>query len=343
MGHIKLQQINKNFGGHEVFSKIDLEVKAGEFLVILGASGGGKSTLLNMIAGLLKPSSGKILFDGEEMADKDVSERNVAYVFQDYALYPHMTVHQNIRFPLENMRFHKRTIDRKVRDALAKLKLSELKDKYPDQLSGGQKQRVAIGRAMVRDPFVFLFDEPLSSLDPQLRDHLRMELKQLHRQLKKTFVYVTHDQLSAMILGDRIAFLDGGTIPQIAPPEVLYHEPENMRVAEFLGFPPINILRVDEFRQFAACDLPPGTARVGIRPEHLRIRDNPEGNGRVEWIQEIGFARYADLKLGSVTLSAKCDDPDIESGQPVACEVETRNLICFDKNEKTIKNFNRKK
>lgn len=337
MGHIKLQQVSKNFDGHEVFSEIDLEVKAGEFLVILGASGGGKSTLLNMIAGLLKPSSGKIFFQGEEMADKDVTERNVAYVFQDYALYPHMTVNQNIRFPLENMRLHKKTIDRKVRDALAKLKLSEFKDKYPDQLSGGQKQRVAIGRALVRDPFVFLFDEPLSSLDPQLRDHLRMELKQLHRQLKKTFIYVTHDQLSAMILGDRIAFLEGGKIQQIAPPEVLYHEPENMQVAEFLGFPPINILRVEEFRQFAACDLPPGTDRVGIRPEHLRIRENSEGNLVIEWIQEIGFARYANFKIGGASISAQCHDPKIASGQKVICEVDERNLLFFDKDEKAIK------
>jgi len=189
MTSITLQQVSRHFDGVPVLQSVDLEIHAGEFLVILGASGGGKSTLLNLIAGLLAPSSGKIFFGEQNVTEAGVHERNVAYVFQDYALYPHMTVEQNIGFPLKNMKWSQKEVEKKTHETLGRLQIQDIRKKYPGQLSGGQKQRVAIGRALVRDPEVFLFDEPLSSLDPQLRDHLRQELRQLHRQLKKTFVF----------------------------------------------------------------------------------------------------------------------------------------------------------
>jgi len=327
---IELKRISKNYGGHEVLSRMDLAVTEGEFLVILGASGGGKTTLLNLIAGLLAPGSGQILFAGKDVTDAGVAERNVAYVFQDYALYPHMTVAGNLRFPLENFRLPRAEIETRVQDTLDMLKLMPVKDHYPAQLSGGQKQRVAIGRALVRDPFVFLFDEPLSSLDQQLREHLRIELKQLHRQIGKTFIYVTHDQTSAMILGDRIAFLDDKKIRQIAAPEELYQKPGNVAVAKFLGFPSINLLSREDFRSLTQSEAPQAAAQIGVRPEHLRIVENAGGRFAIEWLQEVGYARYANFKVGGKSFCGKCDNRNVEAGRKIRIDVDERGLLFFD-------------
>ena len=337
MGAIELKSICKHYGAHEVLTGIDLEVRKGEFLVVLGASGGGKSTLLNLIAGLIKPSSGSILFDGEDVTPKDVSRRNIAYVFQDYALYPHMTVRRNIRFPLENLRMKKPQMDEKVQEVLELLQLTSVQDKKPGQLSGGQKQRVAIGRALVRDPFVFLFDEPLSSLDQQLRDHLRVELKQLHGKLQKTFIYVTHDQLSAMILGDRIAFLSDRNILQIDSPQELYHRPKNVEVARFMGFPPINLMEPDALAAITDVGIPQGTARVGIRPEHLQVAKGEEGaKHEIEWIQKAGYADFAYIRSGNASLCALCRDPNLREGQKVVCSVAMREILFFDARDNLI-------
>lgn len=311
-------------------SGMDLAVAEGEFLVILGASGGGKTTLLNLIAGLLSPASGQVLFAGKDVTGAGVAERNVAYVFQDYALYPHMTVAGNLRFPLQNFRLPRAEIETRVRDALEMLKLVSVKDRYPARLSGGQKQRVAIGRALVRDPFVFLFDEPLSSLDQQLREHLRVELKQLHRQIGKTFIYVTHDQTSAMILGDRIAFLSDKKIQQVAPPEELYRKPGNVTVARFLGFPSINILSREDFRSLTQSEAPEAAVQIGIRPEHLHIAGNDEGRFEIEWLQEVGYARYANFKFGGQSLCGKCDGRDVEAGRKIQVAIDKKSTLFFD-------------
>lgn len=336
MGVIELKKVCKHYDGQEVLTDIDLKVRAGELLVILGASGGGKTTLLNLIAGLIFPSSGNILFNGQDVTEREVSHRNIAYVFQDYALYPHMTVMQNIRFPLENLKMKRSQADQKVQETLDLLQLSSLQNKKPGQLSGGEKQRVAIGRALVRDPFVFLFDEPLSSLDQQLRDHLRVELKQLHRKLKKTFIYVTHDQLSAMILGDRVAFLSDGKIKQIAPPQEIYHQPADIQVARFMGFPPINLLTPEEFGEISDFPLPTGAAKVGIRPEHIQVKQG-EGTGwKVEWIQKVGFANFATIQSNEVSVTALCGESSLVAGQTVGCRVNEEQLIIFDGNDNLI-------
>lgn len=330
MGAIELKNVSKHYGGVPVLEEIGLEVRPGEFLVILGASGGGKTTFLNLIAGLTLPSSGTILFEGTDITKWDVSRRNIAYVFQDYALYPHMTVRENIRFPLENMKMSSTERERKVREVLGLLHLNPVGDKIPGQLSGGQKQRVAIGRALVRDPFVFLFDEPLNSLDQRLRDHLRVELKQLHRRLKKTFIYVTHDQLSAMILGDRIAFLAGKRIQQIGPPQEIYLKPRNVEVARFMGFPPINLLTPEEYALMIPERIPAGAAQVGIRPEHLLLEEAGGSPFEVDWVQKVGYAAYAYFTLGESSVCALCQDPALAAGMRVDCRVSDRQVMFFD-------------
>ncbi len=337
MTSITLQQVSRHFDGVPVLKSVDLEIHAGEFLVILGASGGGKSTLLNLIAGLLPPSSGKIFFGEQDVTETGVHQRNVAYVFQDYALYPHMTVEQNIGFPLKNMKWSRRKIERKTNETLDRLQIQDIRKKYPGQLSGGQKQRVAIGRALVRDPEVFLFDEPLSSLDPQLRDHLRQELRQLHRQLQKTFVYVTHDQLSAMILGERIAFLGNHRIQQVAPPQELYTSPCNMAVAKFLGYPPINFLDWANYRLLAE---PPASGKelqVGIRPEHVIITPDPSGDFEVDWFQRVGSQSYANVTVGTQTLCGSCAEASMVPGQKAACRLDENYLMFFDEKETKLK------
>ncbi len=296
MGVLRLEGIGKQFGGQAVLDGIDLEVGAETFCVLLGPSGCGKSTLLNIVAGLEAPSAGRVTLDGVDITALPPHKRNIAMVFQNYALYPHLTVYENIAFGLRIRRLPKAEIDEKVRAVSTSLGIADKLDRYPRQLSGGERQRVATGRAIVRDPTVFLFDEPLSNLDARLRLDMRKEFLQLHQLLRRTALYVTHDQTEALSLGDIITVLKDGRIQQVSPPHELYNDPANRFVASFIGSPPMNLLDVDvegqgegiELRKGAFVLRPPaGLGRaitagghrritIGIRPPAV-LRDPPAG------------------------------------------------------------------
>src|SRR6478736_7792191 len=242
MGSITLQKVSKVFGEAKVIPSIDLEIQDGEFVVFVGPSGCGKSTLLRLIAGLEDVTGGNIVIDGKNATETIPSERGLAMVFQSYALYPHMSVRNNIAFPLKMAGMDKAEIDRKVSDAARVLNLTDYLERKPRQLSGGQRQRVAIGRAIVRQPSAFLFDEPLSNLDAALRVNMRLEISELHQQLKTTMIYVTHDQVEAMTMADKIVVLNAGRIEQVGSPMELYHKPNNLFVATFIGSPKMNLV-----------------------------------------------------------------------------------------------------
>ena len=240
MGHINLKNVSKAFGETVVIPGIDLEINKGEFVVFVGPSGCGKSTLLRLIAGLEDISGGAIDIDGLDMTHVGPAKRGLAMVFQSYALYPHMTVRKNIAFPLKMAGESQEVIDKKIKDASNVLNLTDYLDRRPGQLSGGQRQRVAIGRAIVRSPQAFLFDEPLSNLDAALRVNMRLEISELHQQLKTTMIYVTHDQVEAMTMADKIVVLHAGRVEQVGSPLDLYHKPHNRFVAGFIGSPGMN-------------------------------------------------------------------------------------------------------
>ncbi|MGV1958925.1 ABC transporter ATP-binding protein, partial [Agrobacterium sp. 22-214-1] len=241
MGSISLQNVSKLFGEAKVIPSIDLDIHDGEFVVFVGPSGCGKSTLLRLIAGLEDVSGGKIVIDGKDVTEKAPAERGLAMVFQSYALYPHMSVRNNIAFPLKMAKLDKAVIDKKVEDAARVLNLTDYLERRPSQLSGGQRQRVAIGRAIVREPSAFLFDEPLSNLDAALRGTMRLEISELHNTLKTTMIYVTHDQVEAMTMADKIVVLNRGNIEQVGSPMELYRTPANLFVAGFIGSPRMNL------------------------------------------------------------------------------------------------------
>ena len=245
MAFLKFEDIDKSFGKNNVISKFNLEVEKGKFIVLLGPSGCGKSTLLRMIAGLEKIDEGKILLENNLINDLLPSKRQIAMVFQSYALYPHMNVFENISFGLMNEKITKSEIKKKVIEAASILKIDELLERRPKELSGGQRQRVAIGRAITRNPKLFLFDEPLSNLDAALRSEMRVEISKLHKKLKSNIIYVTHDQVEAMTLADKIVIMNKGIIEQFDAPEDIYSEPKNIFVAEFIGNPKINIFKIN--------------------------------------------------------------------------------------------------
>lgn len=303
MATLKLENIKKNFGSVQIIKGVDLEVSDGEFVVFVGPSGCGKSTLLRMVSGLEQASSGDIWLNGEWVNDHTPFERRIAMVFQSYALYPHMTVAENMGFPLKMVDTKPDEIRRKVEEAAATLQLGHLLDRTPDQLSGGQKQRVAMGRTIVRDPQLFLFDEPLSNLDADLRIEMRVEIEKLHKRLGATMIYVTHDQVEAMTLADRIVVLRDGLIEQIGAPMELYENPKNTFVASFLGAPKINFLDATLIdsdpvsSKLALSDgsqiaLPiPATSvgkgqsmKIGIRPEDLSVAG---GDFRIPFLMEL--------------------------------------------------------
>ncbi|ALV07279.1 ABC transporter ATP-binding protein [Roseateles depolymerans] len=284
MGQVTLRSLRKRYGDHEVIQGIDLEVRDGEFIVFVGPSGCGKSTTLRMIAGLEEIDSGELLIDGVRANEQRPADRGAAMVFQSYALYPHMTVAENMGFALKMAGVRRAERDEQVRRTAEVLRITDLLDRTPRQLSGGQRQRVAIGRAIVRKPKVFLFDEPLSNLDAALRVDMRIELTRLHQQLGTTMIYVTHDQVEAMTMGDRIAVFHQGRIEQVGTPMALYRQPANAFVAGFLGAPRINMVeRPPASAAGAARQLWallggagwPGAARLGIRPEHLSVVPAP--------------------------------------------------------------------
>ncbi|MCB1453467.1 MAG: ABC transporter ATP-binding protein [Rhizobiaceae bacterium] len=285
MGRIVLNQVTKTFGEVNVIPPLDLEINDGEFVVFVGPSGCGKSTLLRLIAGLEDVSDGKIEIDGSDATDLPPSKRSLAMVFQSYALYPHMTVRNNIAFPLKMAKLDKTEIDRRVDGAAKVLNLSDYIDRRPGQLSGGQRQRVAIGRAIVREPSAFLFDEPLSNLDAALRVGMRLEISELHKRLATTMIYVTHDQVEAMTMADKIVVLQSGVIEQVGSPLELYQTPRNRFVAGFIGSPKMNFIEGAEAEKH-------GAHTIGIRPEHIEVsgKDGP-------WQGVVGVAEH----LGSDT------------------------------------------
>ena len=285
MGHITLNQVTKTFGDVNVIPPLDLEINDGEFVVFVGPSGCGKSTLLRLIAGLEDVTSGVIEIDGSDATAVPPAKRGLAMVFQSYALYPHMSVRKNIAFPLKMAKMDQAEIDKRVDNAANVLNLADYIDRRPGQLSGGQRQRVAIGRAIVREPAAFLFDEPLSNLDAALRVGMRLEISELHKRLDTTMIYVTHDQVEAMTMADKIVVLHGGVIEQVGSPLELYQTPRNKFVAGFIGSPKMNFIEGAEAEKH-------GAHTIGIRPEHIEVSDK-EG----PWTGVVGVAEH----LGSDT------------------------------------------
>ncbi|WP_179379350.1 ABC transporter ATP-binding protein [Jannaschia marina] len=285
MGRIVLENVTKSFGDAEVIPPLDLTIEDGEFAVFVGPSGCGKSTLLRLIAGLEETTSGRILIDGEDVTEVSPSKRGLAMVFQTYALYPHMSVRKNIAFPLRMAKMEQGEIDAAVDRAASILNLGDYLEKRPGQLSGGQRQRVAIGRAIVRQPTAFLFDEPLSNLDAALRVGMRLEISELHERLKTTMIYVTHDQVEAMTMANKIVVLRAGHIEQVGSPLELYRTPRNLFVAGFIGSPTMNFITGEEAAKH-------GAQTIGIRPEHIAVSAS-EGT----WTGKVGVAEH----LGSDT------------------------------------------
>ena len=292
MSKITLKKVRKAFGTTEVIPGADLEINDGEFIVFVGPSGCGKSTLLRMIAGLEDTTSGEIVIDGRDVSEVGPSERGLAMVFQSYALYPHMSVRNNIAFPLKMAKIPQGEIDGKVNHAAKTLNLTEYLDRKPGQLSGGQRQRVAIGRAIVRNPKAFLFDEPLSNLDAALRVNMRIFIMQLHKDLGSTSIYVTHDQVEAMTMADRIVVLNKGVIEQVGSPLDLYNTPKSLFVAGFIGSPKMNMIEGTLAASYKA-------ATIGIRPEHIDIvAGKGDWNGTILLTEHLGSDSFLHVDAG---------------------------------------------
>ncbi len=294
MGRIVLDKVKKIFGDITVIPPLDLEINDGEFVVFVGPSGCGKSTLLRLIAGLEDITSGHVEIDGVNATDVPPAKRRLAMVFQSYALYPHMSVRKNIAFPLRMAGLEKAEQDRKVEAAASVLNLTDYLDRRPGQLSGGQRQRVAIGRAIVREPAAFLFDEPLSNLDAALRGNMRLEITELHQTLKTTMVYVTHDQVEAMTMADKIVVLNEGRIEQVGSPLDLYRHPANLFVAGFIGSPRMNLIEGAEATRRDA-------ATIGVRPEHMTLSTEAgDWTGTVGVAEHLGSDTFVHVQLDDV-------------------------------------------
>ena len=368
MAELQLQGLRRTYAnGVTAVDGIDLTVAEGEFMVLVGPSGCGKSTTLRMIAGLEEMSDGRMLIGGVDVTDVPPADRGVAMVFQSYALYPHMTVAENMGFALKIAGRSKRDVDAAVRRAAESLQLEPLLDRKPRALSGGQRQRVAIGRAIVREPKVFLFDEPLSNLDASLRTQMRLEMARLHERLGATIVYVTHDQVEAMTLGDRIAVFNAGRIEQVGTPAAVYRQPVNRFVAGFLGSPQMNFLPAVAARDVAGpavqvagagrLALPADGATpldsvrwLGVRPEHWQMMSGDGSQGlqavveRVEWLGDVTLVhcrlagRDASAAAGE-TISVKTSVPasaTLAQGTPVRLQVQPRDLMLFDVQGRTL-------
>ena len=333
MGSITLKQVTKNFDEVNVIKPLDLEIKDGEFIVFVGPSGCGKSTLLRMIAGLEDTTSGNIEIDGIDATKTPPAKRGLAMVFQSYALYPHMTVRNNIAFPLKRAKVSPAEIECKIANAAKILNLTDYLDRKPGQLSGGQRQRVAIGRAIVRQPSAFLFDEPLSNLDASLRVNMRLEISELHKSLATTMIYVTHDQVEAMTMADRIAVFNAGIIEQVGTPLELYKNPVNKFVAGFIGSPKMNF--IDDPQNEDA-----NVSCIGIRPEHITLStEQGTWTGTVGVIEHLGSESFLHINIegkGTVTVKADGDCP-LKYGDSIYLSAPADKVLKFDNNGLTIR------
>ena len=334
MSWIQLKNVSKKFDDLEIIPPLNLEIKDGEFVVFVGPSGCGKSTLLRLIAGLEDVSSGQILINGEDATEVSPAKRKLAMVFQSYALYPHMTVRKNISFPLRMAGVSNAEQVKKVDDAAKVLNLSEYLDRKPGQLSGGQRQRVAIGRAIVREPQAFLFDEPLSNLDAALRVGMRVEISELHKRLATTMIYVTHDQVEAMTMADKIVVLQNGKIEQVGSPLDLYRSPINTFVASFIGSPKMNIIKGVQASKHRS-------ESIGIRPEHISISDtNGTWEGTIGVSEQLGSDTFFHVKCQfqdqSITVRA-VGGLELAYGQTVFLTPDQKHLHRFDKSGLRIK------
>ena len=363
MATLKINDINKNFGKTEVLKGINLDIKHGEFLVLLGPSGCGKSTLLNTIAGLETANSGDVLIDDHIVNNMEPSDRDIALVFQSYALYPAMTVRKNVTFGLEQRKTPKEKIEKALDDVSNLLQITQLLDRKPSQLSGGQRQRVAMGRALVRDPKIFLFDEPLSNLDAKLRVEMRREIKKLHQKLGTTIVYVTHDQTEAMSLGTNIAIMDHGLIQQCDTPKNIYNKPESVFVADFIGSPSMNLIEgkltkdnndivfmpngsndstkisVGNYSFKNKFDGNEVSAYLGIRPEHIYFEkintDCFEISLKSELLEYTGHEQIVTFDyFGQQVLGKFASTLDININKDLKLNIDMSQISLFDKDTK---------
>ncbi len=333
MGKIELSGVQKAFGEVNVIKDVDLEIPDGAFVVFVGPSGCGKSTLLRLIAGLEDVTGGIIRIDGQDVVQLPPAKRGLSMVFQSYALYPHMSVYKNMAFPLKMAGIDQQTIDAKVRDAARILNLTDYLDRRPRQLSGGQRQRVAIGRAIVRQPKAFLFDEPLSNLDAALRVSMRLEISQLHNTLGTTMVYVTHDQVEAMTMADRIVVLQAGRIEQVGSPIELYGQPDNLFVAGFIGSPKMNLIGGAPAAEFDA-------ATIGVRPEHIAVStESGRWTGVVKVAEHVGSDTFLYVTvegIGDVTVRV-VGEVGAKAGSTVHLTPDPERVHRFDKAGKAIR------
>ena len=345
MASVSFSQVEKSFGATPILHGVSLDIADGEFMVLVGPSGCGKSTLLRMLAGLEDITSGSISIDARVVNDVDSKDRDIAMVFQSYALYPHMTVGENMGFSLKLRKDRKELIAQRVAQAAKILNLDPYLHRYPRELSGGQRQRVAMGRAIVRDPKVFLFDEPLSNLDAKLRVAMRAEIKSLHQRLKTTTVYVTHDQVEAMTMADRIAVMNDGRVEQIGAPLDLYDNPANLFVAQFIGSPAMNVLD-GVLRKSSNCvealghrwpiGAPSGgtegqAVKYGIRPEHITVGGRGAVNAVVEVVEPMGAETELVVKVADATLVLTTHGrSDVKPGQGIALAPDAACVHLFD-------------
>lgn len=351
MSALEIKQISKTYpNGKQAITNANISIESGEFVVFVGPSGCGKSTLLRMIAGLETISSGEMVLAGQKINDLEPAERDIAMVFQNYALYPHMTVYKNLAYGLMNRNFSKADIDQRVRATAETLQLSEYLGNKPKELSGGQRQRVAMGRAIVREPKLFLFDEPLSNLDAKLRNTMRLEIKALQRRLGTTSVYVTHDQVEAMTMADKIVILSAGKVEQVGTPQEIYHQPTNLFVATFMGSPAMNILNAtlrEKTLVFSEThtiqthvELPTHKQniplKVGIRPECIELsREAPDTSQPylqlgIEIVEDLGASRVVHARIGEQSLLVVTGLADIAPGDMLYARFFLDRLYLFD-------------
>jgi len=340
MSGLVIENLTKSFDGLMVLEDFSLEIASGQLLVVLGPSGCGKSTFLRLIAGLEQPDRGKIILDGRDVTALEPQKRRTAMVFQNYALYPHMTVFENLAFPLKVARLSKDEIRHTVTETARLMEMDQLLDRRPAQLSGGQRQRVALGRGLVRQPSIFLLDEPLSNLDAALRQRMRQEIVALQKKLNITMVYVTHDQVEALTMADKIVVLKDGHIHQCGSPAEIYDDPEDTFVASFLGSPAINLFD-DDIKSgkshFWGLDLgfqlPDGQYTLGIRPDHLKLNENGMLRGRIIALEYIGARSHLKIETGELafTVIDESDGKNFEIGQQAGLDVDRRNILIFEK------------